>query len=357
MHVFVLGSTLTMTTIDTDQGLSIGVTCATGLGLGLLTSWLFNLALKRKSVAERKWATDWLPVAGSLALWGFTLAGVSLALMMLRGALNQTEWTWASRLVSLLWLSYMASSAMALVRVFYAIQRHRANRHEPGYLNRILLVRKSLGTVVGGLTIIYGLRILGFDTAPLLAGGALGGIVLGLAFQQSLSNVFSGILFTWDGSIRIGDLVQFQDGKEGFLEKIGWRSSVVRLDSDKKLVIPNSKISESVLVNLGRNRSTLANATLIVPADADVDALESAAIAAAQKLQHEFGDKSSKPCQVIWDSRPDGSLLLRLTVPVSDASQQFAATSELAKAVHRLVRDSNGPPEGDLKLLHQARNA
>ncbi len=205
---------------------------------------------------------------------------------------------------------------------------------------RTTLIRKAISGVVTTIGIIYLLRAAGVDTSPLLAGGAVGGIIIGLALQDSLSNVFAGIFLNLERPAKVGDLVRLENDREGFIEDIGWRYTKVRLWSEALLIIPNSKFASSWLINFTQPvNSIMVSVDVNVSLDSDLDRVEEVAIAAATVVQSEFSkpDIAFQP-YVRWRQFSDNGVLLRVFMQASDAETQYRMTSQCIKEIHERFR-------------------
>ena len=88
----------------------------------------------------------------------------------------------------------------------------------------------------------------GGDVTAILAGVGLGGIVIALAAQKTLENLFGGVALISDEPIRVGDFCRFE-GKLGHVEDIGLRSARVRTLDRTILSIPNGQLSTMTLEN------------------------------------------------------------------------------------------------------------
>lgn len=82
----------------------------------------------------------------------------------------------------------------------------------------------------------------------LFASAGFAGIVLGLAAQSTLSNIISGISLAAFRPFRVGDLVTIRD-EYGRITDITLRHTVVRTWDNRRLIIPNSVISEESIIN------------------------------------------------------------------------------------------------------------
>jgi len=101
--------------------------------------------------------------------------------------------------------------------------------------------------VIAGIYVIN--VIFGVEITPLVAGLGIAGLAVALALQDPLSNFFSGIFIIADGRIKIGDYIELNDKKEGYVEDIGWRSICIRTLGNNRIIIPNSKLSQSIITN------------------------------------------------------------------------------------------------------------
>jgi len=82
-------------------------------------------------------------------------------------------------------------------------------------------------------------QFLGFSISSLLTFGGVGGIVIGFAAKDMLSNVFGGLMIQMDKPFSTGDWIRSSEF-EGVVEKIGWRMTRIRTFSKNPVYIPNS---------------------------------------------------------------------------------------------------------------------
>lgn len=90
--------------------------------------------------------------------------------------------------------------------------------------------------------------LLKFDITPLLTGSAIISVVIGLALQESLGNLFSGIFLHGSKPFHRGDWI-IVGGREGAVEKVDWRSTAIRTTSGDYVIIPNSILAKEVITN------------------------------------------------------------------------------------------------------------
>ena len=99
--------------------------------------------------------------------------------------------------------------------------------------------------VTGMVAIIYAA---GGNVSTILAGVGLGGIVIALAAQKTLENLFGGVSVISDEPVRVGDFCRFAD-KTGTVLDIGLRSTRVRTLDRTVVAIPNGQLSMMSLEN------------------------------------------------------------------------------------------------------------
>jgi small-conductance mechanosensitive channel len=95
-------------------------------------------------------------------------------------------------------------------------------------------------------------QIFGLQVAPLLATSAAFSIILGLAIQDTLGNLFAGISLQLDKSFEIGDWVEVVSGIQksvGQVREISWRATVLMGLSDELITIPNRFLAGAQISN------------------------------------------------------------------------------------------------------------
>ncbi len=98
------------------------------------------------------------------------------------------------------------------------------------------------------------LSIAGVNTANIFTGSAIITVVLGLALQSTLGNIFAGLAIQMHQPFAIGDWIQFDDKREhiGKVREINWRATTVVTLDEVEVVIPNNKLAELPLTNFNR---------------------------------------------------------------------------------------------------------
>src|SRR5687767_3415157 len=101
------------------------------------------------------------------------------------------------------------------------------------------------------IVVILGLLIvltgLGLEITPILTALGVGGLAVALALQDTLANLFAGLYLLADKPIRVGDYVKIStENAEGYVIDVGWRSTRLRMLQNNIVIVPNSKVAQSV---------------------------------------------------------------------------------------------------------------
>ena len=180
----------------------------------------------------KRWVPFWTFIIGlyvALDMWGITVAKTTFTGKLLLTALVLTITVAAANIFSTA-LSILAEKEDGALAVSSLTKN----------ITRIVIF------LIGALII---LRSLGIPITPILGTLGVGGLAVALALQETLSNIFSGIYVTIAKNIRIGDFIKLETGEEGYVVDIGWRATKVRMLPNNIVIIPNSKLGQSVLTN------------------------------------------------------------------------------------------------------------
>jgi small conductance mechanosensitive channel len=118
-----------------------------------------------------------------------------------------------------------------------------------------LLVDNAYKIIIVAIVGIGILNQFGIDVKTALTGVGVLGIGLGLAAQDSVSNIISGFLIFFDKPFLVGDYITIGENY-GRVEMITMRSTRIRTQDNNYVVIPNQKIINQVLVDHSTNGDT-----------------------------------------------------------------------------------------------------
>jgi MscS family membrane protein len=110
------------------------------------------------------------------------------------------------------------------------------------------LIQQVVRIFLWTLGIVVGLNNAGFDVGALIAGLGIGGLALALASQDTVKNMFGGVILFLDKPFKIGDRVLI-DGFDGTISEIGIRSTRMKTMEGRLVTIPNAYFSEKPIQN------------------------------------------------------------------------------------------------------------
>lgn len=180
----------------------------------------------------------------------------------------------------------------------------------------------------------------GIEISPLLASLGIAGLAVALAFQDTLSNFFAGVYITADRPVKAGDYIRLDTGDEGYVVKIGWRSTQIRTLPNNIVMIPNSKLAQSIITNYyGPDRQMAVLVQVAVSYDSDLEKVEKVTIDVAKRLQKSVGGavKEFEPFirfHTFGDSGIGFSVILR----VNEFVDQYLLKHEFVKALSAAYR-------------------
>jgi small conductance mechanosensitive channel len=114
---------------------------------------------------------------------------------------------------------------------------------------RLLLLAAYYGIML--VTLIVALALIGFPITALLSASLIIVVILGIALQQSISNLAATIIFMLFQPFRLGELID-ANGVLGTVKEIQFFSTVLVTGDNKEITIPNSKIQGNNLINYTR---------------------------------------------------------------------------------------------------------
>jgi small-conductance mechanosensitive channel len=121
-------------------------------------------------------------------------------------------------------------------------------------------------------------RIFGLQLAPLLATSAAFSIILGLALQDTLGNLFAGISLQIDRNYEIGDWLEVINGAQkavGQVKEITWRSTLLVGFSEELVIIPNRVIAQAQISNYSPQDQPIVRSQVFrVPHNAPVEKIK-----------------------------------------------------------------------------------
>ncbi len=198
------------------------------------------------------------------------------------------------------------------------------------------LIRISV-LVLGGLVLLDTLHV---QITSLLAALGVGSLAVALALQETLSNLFAGANITLGKYIRVGDYIKLDSGDEGYVVDMDWRTTRIRALANNLIIVPNSKIAQSIVTNYHLPEPRM---SLLIPIgvsyDSDPQRVEDMLVDEAVKAARsgEIPGLLAEPAPFVRfiPGFGDFSLNFTLICQVREFVDQYLAQHELRKRIFR----------------------
>ena len=328
-------------------------------------------ALKRRQraeVIEHLIQATYRPIT-----WFFLVQGLLAVALLLstmerwQDAIGLDDWlnvifrVWA--VLTLLLVASGGSRALGVVLTWYGenLAEDEGAILAPSLINPLRRFA-TLGIYI--IAILLALELVGISVTPLVAGLGIGGLAVALAVQPTLSNFFAGSYLSGDRVISSGDFVELENGFQGYVVDVGWRSTRLRTPYNNLVVVPNSRLADSMLTNFSSPQEQIGVLVMCgVSYSSALADVERMAKEAAQKVvdNTEGADKGMAP----WfgfETFGDSNIDFWVWVQANSRIDSFIVKSELIKALHERFGAEgisiNYPmrhlvfPEGGLPVTH-----
>ena len=148
-----------------------------------------------------------------------------------------------------LWLNAVAGIWWLLgARVLVAVMSFTLD-HNRRWREARLFPDLTAAAIYAAAVLVVLISVLALPIGGLLATSGLLAIVLGLALQNTLADVFAGIAFGIEAPFNVGDRISLGDKTEGTVVQMNWRSIRILTDGDDVAIVPNSVVAKADIVN------------------------------------------------------------------------------------------------------------
>lgn len=143
--------------------------------------------------------------------------------------------------LGVIWWLTVAWFAVGFLRTFVVLGRHP---HESKLGQDLLAGLVYIAATFAIIGDVFDLPVKG-----LLATSGAMAIIIGLALQSSLGDVFSGIVLNLERPYRVGDWIVLEEGTQGAVMETNWRATHILTGSQDVAIIPNSVIAKAKIIN------------------------------------------------------------------------------------------------------------
>ena len=213
-----------------------------------------------------------------------------------------------------------------------------AAKTEATWDDRILpLLERVANAVIIGLVIMLVLQAQGLNISPLIAGLGISGLAVALAVQPTLANFIAGTYTVTESGIAVGDFIEIDGGISGWVEEVGWRTTKIRTFFNNQVVVPNGKLSESIVTNYqGPDPSVYASVTGGVSYESDLDQVNDVALEVVNDVlsKTDKADMSYTPA-VRFRNFGDSNIDFMVIFKVKGYVDQFLIKDQIIRGIHK----------------------
>lgn len=195
----------------------------------------------------------------------------------------------------------------------------------------------------------------GINVSAAIAALGIGGIAISLGFQDTLSNLISGLQLSIMGIVEPGDNVEV-GGQRGIVRDVTWRHTTIVTATGEKIIVPNSVINTSSLIQLPPPRKIVVPISVVAEGDGlteAADRIEKAALAAASSV----GEVEQPPSVQFTDVTPfgfTGSVVVWMGEGANPAEAKDAVVRAVAPLTRSGAREEGGAGASDGAPLRDA---
>lgn len=200
--------------------------------------------------------------------------------------------------------------------------------------------------------------VFGFRLAPVLATSALFSIVLGLALQETLGNLFSGIALQVDKPYALGDWIEVQTSNQklvGQVFEITWRATILVSFSEEWVTIPNRVVAQSQVLNYSKTKKPiLKNQVFRFSYDVNIQEVKNMLVGAVRDLKGL--SRYSEPIVLVSEVN-ESWVSLKLVYALKDFGDQFRIADEVLMTCLEVLRKEQVPLAGPRIFVSRDKTA
>lgn len=165
----------------------------------------------------------------------------------------------------------------------------------------------------------------------------VGSVAVALALQDTLGNFFAGLYLLADRPVNLNDYIRIDSGQEGYVMRVGWRSTLLRTGQNNMVVVPNSTLAKAVITNFSLPEERLALSIQVgVAYGSDPGKVQKILVEVAQQAARDGCDgllDQPRPVALLLPGFGASTLDFTLIVQVRRFADQGLVQSELRKAI------------------------
>ncbi|MFW5719606.1 MAG: mechanosensitive ion channel family protein [Candidatus Dojkabacteria bacterium] len=191
--------------------------------------------------------------------------------------------------------------------------------------------------IVFVIGLLMALSVLGISVTPLLTALGVGGLAVALALQETLSNLFSGLQVVASRKVKANQYIKLDSGEEGYIDDITWRYTTIHDLPGNLIIIPNSKLANSIITNYYKPETDMAVLLDVgVSYGSDLEKVEYITISVAKEImQKSQGGVPDFEPVIRFHTFGDFSIQFTVILRVQKFVDQYYVKHEFVKLLHK----------------------
>ncbi|MGQ8365456.1 mechanosensitive ion channel family protein [Glaciecola sp. 1036] len=268
-----------------------------------------------------------------------SLVSIAISIILTRLLLKQVKEIpeHADKILLMTTQVFVVLAVIVFVERLTSLSLTRMEANSPVLKTSGSLLKGSIRIVILCIGVLIILGTLGVSITPVLASLGIGSLAVALALQPTLENFFSGIQIIADKPFRVGDYIELDSGEQGFVEKIGWRSTWIKMLPNNVVIMPNSTLAKSKVINYYYPEKQLSVPVEVgVHYDSDLEHVEKVTLEVAREIlkSHKWGI-SDYETFVVFHTFDNSSINFTVMLRAEEYFNRFFIKSEFMKALHR----------------------
>lgn len=253
--------------------------------------------------------------------------------------------------LNIIFALFVISITIIIVRIAIGWLKLLAAKRLPASISILNYLLNGIGLIV---VILVALVLLDAPSSVILltvVGSSLG---LGLAFNEPLSNLFSGVQLTASRRLNQGDYVRLPSGKEGYVTDIEWDVTTVRQIEDNLIIVPNSVMVKAEIINYQLPEAEMyVLADVGVSYDSNLETVERVTVEVAEDVMRDVsgGVPTSSPF-IRYISFADFSINFTIYMRGQEYFDQLLIKHEFIKRLHKRYEEEGIVIPYPIRTLH-----
>lgn len=186
--------------------------------------------------------------------------------------------------------------------------------------------------IITGL--LFSLHNVNVKVTALITGLGIASLPIALALQTTLANIFAGLQIILSKQLKIGDYIKLSSGEEGYVIDINWRNTIIRKLDNNVVIIPNSKLADSIITNYNLFSSYFyISVPISVNYNGDLDRLENIILKVAKESLNLYP-------KIILESFSSSTVNLNVFLEVKEFSEHQQIKNKFLREIYKEFKEN-----------------